>query len=1200
MKSILDQYNDVLSKIREEQEKERDSSLSALVSLILEEDQTNEKADSDPVQEDNTDNLEHEKNIFALLCLKEKLRGKLLRNGLNSSGIPYGKASDESGLLEQDLEEIVSLGGKICYQYEITEEFLNDIRILLTLLDEDDICLILPAFVIKYELGDIEDGYISQDLFYLSNRAADAYERLGYPEMSSLLLENLCTLSRERNNRSHRELVVRILERLAERAYETAIRIAQSNESFYENTVDQLSGDFYWLYGTAVELMRWYGEAEGLFRKCYHIHRTFHGDDNWYTAVSKREFSAMSHIVSNGKNGREALVQFVDDIEDGKYLYIDRDQLKILEGKTLYLLLWNQSNITDLDFYDHYLSLYEDICEEYDGSAEPLLKQRLARNLRGGYYFKSGDYIQAESTFLEAIQSDIPDTVTDVITVPQIKINLLMIYYVQNDVEMARPLLLELLDLIGTEALSVKDEYRVLTLLASLDVQTMSEPDSEELEMFKDLLDDGCMDIIALSSDISDHAVELTAFVINAVTLVAQNEIAGKEDQSLYLEALDTIIHENELFPLDPSQCVMVNLIASIVAMNIGDPREGGFISNAVRLADEAILPLGTRIGVFEQYAYSKKSAGEYDTVTASINKALAYMEDVWKPCVRYMNDDRLIQILSLTQLQFLQLYILLRIVAGPEAAYERILQFKNIASLAAKERNRILHSSQIDEDLLREIRFEQDRIAALETDSMFRENEDDYENARAELRKLESEFARRFPLNNRFVTITYDSVQRSIPDNSVVIEYFFCSFDFERTQFKEEETKSKTGFDVFVTQKKGGECRLSRIEIDEGERILSAADEFIEILQAQSNGSAGIEQLDRINDVRAELYKRLIAPIRQYLEGFETVYIAPDSVQSNLPFEILYDEEQEKLEDFYTVIKIECARDFLYKVQGGDDRNEGAENESLIIGNPAYEVHERNLGDRGPDEADSSRMITMDARRIKQLPFSQAEVEMIGKCLGSRYYTGSAAAKQLLFTKKKYRNIHIATHGYFETATAYGKEMYSSCLLFSGVCNWLKEGRVSKSYGNGIITADEISRLDLKGTELVVLSSCLSGMNEISLSKGFLGMIGAFSAAGVHYCITHLWEANDFSTAVLMDAFYHQYAENKQSPPKALSLAKSYLKQLTIGDLRKNGWLDLDRYKDLDPGSMRQLLKYQNTDDSVRPFKGEAYWAGFACYQCY
>ena len=112
--------------------------------------------------------------------------------------------------------------------------------------------------------------------------------------------------------------------------------------------------------------------------------------------------------------------------------------------------------------------------------------------------------------------------------------------------------------------------------------------------------------------------------------------------------------------------------------------------------------------------------------------------------------------------------------------------------------------------------------------------------------------------------------------------------------------------------------------------------------------------------------------------------------------------------------------------------------------------------------------------------------------------------------------------------------------------------------------------------------------------------MIGAFSAAGVHYCITHLWEANDFSTAVLMDAFYHQYAENKQSPPKALSLAKSYLKQLTIGDLRKNGWLDLDRYKDLDPGSMRQLLKYQNTDDSVRPFKGEAYWAGFACYQCY
>lgn len=56
---------------------------------------------------------------------------------------------------------------------------------------------------------------------------------------------------------------------------------------------------------------------------------------------------------------------------------------------------------------------------------------------------------------------------------------------------------------------------------------------------------------------------------------------------------------------------------------------------------------------------------------------------------------------------------------------------------------------------------------------------------------------------------------------------------------------------------------------------------------------------------------------------------------------------------------------------------------------------------------------------------------------------------------------------------------LYSSCLLFAGAGNWLKNGNATEKYGNGIVTADEISRMDCRNVELVVLSACFGGMND-------------------------------------------------------------------------------------------------------------------------
>ena len=177
---------------------------------------------------------------------------------------------------------------------------------------------------------------------------------------------------------------------------------------------------------------------------------------------------------------------------------------------------------------------------------------------------------------------------------------------------------------------------------------------------------------------------------------------------------------------------------------------------------------------------------------------------------------------------------------------------------------------------------------------------------------------------------------------------------------------------------------------------------------------------------------------------------------------------------------------------------------------------------------------------------------------------------------------------------------LYSSWLAFTGIKNWYRTGVENPVYGNGLLTADEVSRMDLTSTKLVVLSSCLSGMNEVFLSTGFHGMVSAFSAAGVKYVISSLWSVNDLATAVFMDAFYSYYANGAEEPPTALRKAQDYLRDATIEELRMQGWFRSDTYQLLDDESQEFMESLEDKNGRWKPFRKEAFWGGFVCCQCH
>lgn len=156
-------------------------------------------------------------------------------------------------------------------------------------------------------------------------------------------------------------------------------------------------------------------------------------------------------------------------------------------------------------------------------------------------------------------------------------------------------------------------------------------------------------------------------------------------------------------------------------------------------------------------------------------------------------------------------------------------------------------------------------------------------------------------------------------------------------------------------------------------------------------------------------------------------------------------------------------------------------------------------------------------------------------------------------------RYLHLATHGFFapsrlKSVLDFGgppDDAGAGAGFDPGLLSGLAlagAGRTDQATGvaagedDGILTALEVSHVDLSAAELVVLSACETSLGPDSPGEGLLSLQRAFQLAGARAVVASLWKVDDAATSVLMEEFYANLWKKKLPKLEALRQA-----QLTV-----------------------------------------------------
>jgi CHAT domain-containing protein/Tfp pilus assembly protein PilF len=380
------------------------------------------------------------------------------------------------------------------------------------------------------------------------------------------------------------------------------------------------------------------------------------------------------------------------------------------------------------------------------------------------------------------------------------------------------------------------------------------------------------------------------------------------------------------------------------------------------------------------------------------------------------------------------------------------------------------------------------------------------------EQERLEGELsARSAVFRQALAPVTLEGVRQGLPADTALVEWFrYQPFD---PKAKDEKPRWGAPRYVAYVLRRDGEPAV--FDLGAAQDIDKLVVDFRAALSDPARTS--------YKEAAQELFGKLIKPLQSSLSGINRLLLSPDGELNLVPFAALMDEHGEYVAQGFELTYLTSGRDLLSLAA-----QEPARSRPVVMADPDY-----GQSTSGPPrDMGSYRSIDLDRSGLAFKPLDGTADE--AKAL----LTGANATEEKLKGLHGPRILHVATHGFFlsdqQVAAAalqpvsFGAEapplpLGENPLLRSGLALAGANTRRSGESDDGILTAAEAAQLDLRGTQLVVLSACETGLGQVQQGEGVYGLRRALVLAGAQAQLVSLWRVADDQTQALMVDYYER-----------------------------------------------------------------------------
>ena len=324
-------------------------------------------------------------------------------------------------------------------------------------------------------------------------------------------------------------------------------------------------------------------------------------------------------------------------------------------------------------------------------------------------------------------------------------------------------------------------------------------------------------------------------------------------------------------------------------------------------------------------------------------------------------------------------------------------------------------------------------------------------------------------------------------------------------------------------------------------------------------------DDLDALNakadEVIRSTYDDVIGPLLPHLGKARRIVFCPEGQLSFLPFDFLGENASDLLLHHYEITYVNAARDLTRRKSAANN----AARTAILLGNPKFAQklapgRSRKADSDSDSKEQEMRSLLADAARgveFGALPGTAEELEKLSPLLQSSGYEvitlseQDATEQNLVDAIRSPSILHLATHGFFlqslpvaKLATEPRSAMQLSGLALTGGQVTLESwngGQIPDPANDGILFASEVSRLNLTGTETVVLSACETAVGKALSGEGVEGLRSGLTLAGAQNVLLTLWPVDDIATISVMQEFYTRHLGGTASP-QALNETKRKL----------------------------------------------------------